>query len=413
MRKLFDISCILVIMAALLSACQPWYKREPLEVMEPQAVRFRLDVDWERLFGEVPSGMTVMLFADKQPGAVTTVSHEVKSRYLDLLPDKYRLVLFNKSAGDFPSMQFENMDSYAAMRTRANTFTPSHYTDWTQGQKFTYNPEHFGTVIEEFEITEEMLYTQVTFYPYKEWIKMKTSENASTRFYQEDDLTYVMEVAPEPREVTLFVRVHITNSRNLKSVEGYITGFADGWHITGGHPAEGDETRYLLDNWTVTDDSEHLGDGWAVASTTLWGEPYGKEYWEDRADDQHVLKMRLTLYDGSTIDYEYNVGKDVRFATNVWGEEWSYTNNPTDIEVLTIWDRDPGNTPGKPDDPDVITPDGPKQPDDPDNPREPENPKDPREPVLPDVEGKDQSGKSGWGVDVDPWVDGGRVEIPI
>jgi len=406
--------CFLTVFSllTLLCACQPWYQREPLEVMDPQKVRMRLIVDWSVYYEEMPSGMTVMLFSDEyEPQTIVTAN--VSSVYLDLMPGHYRLVLFNKSVNDFPSMQFENMDTYPQMTVRATTFSPTYYTDWTKGENFTYDPENLGTLLESFEVTEEMLLTQTNFYPYKEWIKQKRSNNADTRFYQDEDLIYVIEVLPKPVISQLYVSVHISNFRNLASIEGYITGFADGWHITEDHATANDDTRYLLDKWTVTDDQDFNGNGWAVATTTVWGEPNGKEYRPERPLDQHVLTLHLTLQDGTTVDYVYNVGQDVRYITSQWDNMWSYTEVTTKTLVLTIWDRDPGNDPGTPDDPTVIKPDDPGNPDDPDNPVNPGNPDDPREPALPDVEGKDETGKTDSNVEVKPWESGGKYEIPI
>lgn len=415
---------LLHMMVLALCACQPWYEREPLEVMDPRTVRVRLDVDWLTYFGEEPKGMTMVLFnEDNRP--VTTVTSNVRSRYLDQLTiGHYRLVLFNKSVGDFPSMRFENMNVFGQMTVRATTFNPSRYTAWTQGETFTYDPEMLGTLVDEFDITEEMLLSQTTFYPYKGWIHMVRRSDGSqvmkSRAYLDTDEegVYVIKVYPQPAPSRLYVRVHITNHRNMASIEGHITGFADGWHLTEDHATTNYATRYLLDKWTVSDDKDLNGNGWAVATTTLWGEPYGLELRSDRRDDQHLLTLHITLRDGRTIDYRYNVGQDVRYVTRVWDDEWSYTESVTKTLLVTIWDRDPGNDPGQPDDPGGITPDpdkpaNPDGPDDPNNPDGPLDPDNPNEPNLPDVEGKDEKGKAGMGVDVNPWTGGGRVVISI
>jgi len=407
----------------LITACD----RRELEVMDPRTVRVRLVVDWVEYFGEEPPGMTLVLFDDDNR-PLTTVTSSTNSIYLEHLEiGHYRLVIFNKSVDDFPSMHFEQMNSFEQMTARATTFTPSRYTAWTQGETFTYDPELLGTLVDEFDITEEMLLSQTTFYPYKEWMHMVRTGEApgqevmKSRGYMDEERVFVIEVYPRPVTTQLYVRVHITNHRNMASIEGHITGFADGWLLTEDHATTNDDTRYLLDKWTVSDDAELSGNGWAVATTTLWGEPHGLEPRSNRRDDQHLLTLHITLRDGRAIDYLYNVGQDVRYVTRVWGDEWSYTEAVTKTLVVTIWDRDPGNDPGKPDDPGSITPDpdkpddpgGPDDPDNPDHPDGPSDPDNPDEPNLPDVEGKDETGKSGWGVDVDPWTVGRRVDIPI
>lgn len=395
------------------SSCQPWYDREPLEVLDPRTVRIKLVVDWHTYAVAKPTGMTVMLFHESDRPR-TIVTHDIDSVFLDNLEvGHYRLVLFNKSVGDYPSMRFINMDAFDPMMARATTFTPSRYTAWTHGETFTYDPEMLDICAEEFDITEEMLLRQGKFYPYKEWIAMMGDDPSATLVGREVVETYIIEAAPKPVPSTLYVRVHITNIHNLASIEGHITGFADGWHLTQDHATTDDATRYLLDKWTVSDDAELHGDGWAVASTTLWGEPHGLELRQNRLQEQHLLTLHLTLTDGTTKDYLYNVGPEVRYVTPIWDAEWSYTEAVTKTLVVTIWDRDPGNNPGQPDAPNGITPDPDKPLPDPDDPGNPLDPDDPDEPILPDVEGKDESGKSGWGVDVEPWVPGERVDLPI
>jgi hypothetical protein len=300
------------------------------------------------------------------------------------------------------------MDSYKQMTVRATTFMPSKATAKLRNETFTYDPEKLGTLVSEFDITEEMLINHVNFYPYKEWIHLQEVDEDEVK-------TYVINVDPQPVITRLFVRVHIKNIKNLALIEGHITGFSDGWHITEGHSTPEDNTRYLLDKWTVRDDPDFIGNGgngWTVAMTTIWGEPYGLENWHTRSEEQHLLTLHLTLTDGSIIDYLYNVGQKVRYITPTWDELWSYTDIRTNTMVVTIWDHDPGDDPGNPEDPGTITPD-PDKPVDPDTPVNPEDPNDPHEPDLPDVPGKDESSKAGFGTDVKPWEHGNRVEIPI
>ena len=116
---------------------------------------------------------------------------------------------------------------------------------------------------------------------------------------------------------------------------------------------------------------------------TLWSVPHRLENWCTQPEDQHLLTLHLTLTDGSTVDYLYNVGKKVRYITPTWDELWSYTDVRTNTMVVTIWDCDPGDDPDKPDDPINLG-----------------DPDDPHEPDLPDVPGKDDSNKARIGVDV-------------
>ena len=393
LRIALRLSLVLCLLAVVSSGCE----RRMLEVMEPSTVHVRLKVRWLTYYGQVPPGMTVMLFnGENEPIAkITTSMTEVELDNLKI--GHYRVVLFNKSEHDFPSMRFDNLNSYDQMTVRATTFTPSRYTAWTKGEIFTYDPEQLGTLVSEFDITEEMLLNHVTFYPYKEWIHMEIEEG--------DVKTYVIEVDPKPVVTRLFVRVHIKNIRSMASIEGHITGFSDGWHMTEEHSTVEDDTRYLLDKWTVRDDPDFIGNGgngWTVAMTTLWGEPPELENWRTRPKDQHLLTLHITLTNDSTVDYRYHVGHKVRYITPTWDELWSYTDVVTKTMVVTIWDNDPGDDPGKPDDPSIITPD----PDNPDDPSEPDLPD------LPDGPGGDE-GKAGFGVDVEHWEFGGRVEIPI
>ena len=309
---------MLLLLMVAMTSCD----RRELEVMEPQKARFRLvvdwaDVDWMQYYGSIPSGMTVMLFGDKLSAPIVELTNNVTSVELNLDPDHYKLVIFNNSVSEFGSMKFENMNTYENMSITASKFQPMQTTEWNKTTVFDRDPEKIGTVLEEFEVTEEMLLSQVNFYPYDKWLK---ALRASTRFYQEDDLTYVLKVDVKPITSMLYVRVHVTGMKNMRTVEGSISGMANGYHITEDHPAAGGALQ-LLDSWSASLDPD-LKNGWIVTSIPVWGEPFGNELAANRPDDLHQLKLHFLLRDGKTeVDFTYNVGKKIRYIKqNAQGE---------------------------------------------------------------------------------------------
>ena len=399
-KKLLHISCLMFILL-LAVACD----RRELEVMEPQKTRFRIEVnwaavDWESYYGGKPSGMTVMLFGSKNPGTpIVELTNHVDYVELDLDPDKYKMVIFNNSTGEFGSMNFENMSDYDNMAARAAKFTPMQATDWSANTVFHREPEKIGTVLEEFEITEDMLLSQVTFYPYKVWLR---ALRADTRFYQRDDYTYVMEVSPVPLTSMLYVRVHVQGMINMRSVEGSLSGMADGFFLTREHTTN-DGALHLLDSWSNRLDESFNGNGWITTAIPVWGEQYGMEGVETRPEGQHELKLHFNLRDGkTTCDFSYQVGRDIRYMRPTADGKWEYTDEVTRYMVLTIWNLDPGKDPGNPDDPG--TDPGKEDPD-------PDDPTRPHDPILPYVESDGQG--SGFDAVVEDWEDGGTIDIKL
>lgn len=397
----------LILSAALLlaTACD----RRDLEVMEPQKTHLRIEVkwanvDWMEYYGSEPSGMTVMLFGDKHPNhPIVEMTNEVRYVELDVAPDHYRMVLFNNSMGEFGSMNFEQMNTYEQMATRATQFQPMQATEWTKGNTYHRDPEKIGTVLEEFDVTEDMLLSQVTFYPYKAWLRALRS---TTRFYQADDLTYVLEVYPKPITSTLHLRVHVDGLTNMRSVEGSISGLADGFMLTREHSTQ-EEAIHLLDSWKARIDGNFTGGGWLTANIPVWGEPHGLEDWVKRPKEQHELKLHFSLRDGkTTVDYSQLVGKDIRYMEKDENGVWHYVNYVTRDLVLTIWDEDEGKEPGKPDYPgdDTGKDDHHGDDDDPGG-------QDSREPSLPNVDSDGQG--SGFDAEVAEWEDGGTIGIDL
>lgn len=393
-------ACVmLLLLMVALASCD----RRELEVMEPQKTSFRIEVrwasvDWDSYYGGKPSGMTVMLFGAKNPDKpIVELTNAVDYVNLDLDPDKYRMVIFNNSAGEFGSMNFENMNDYDNMVARAVKFTPMQATEWTAQTVFHRDPERIGVVLEEFEITEDMLLSQVTFYPYKAWLR---ALRADTRFYQRDDLTYVIEVTPVPVTSTLFLRVHVQGLVNMRSVEGSISGMADGYYLT--REQNTSETAlHLLDSWSVRSDENFNGNGWITTTIPVWGEPFGMENADTRPADHHQLKLHFNLRDGKTqCDFSFNVGRELRYMRQNAAGEWEYTDEKTRYMVLTIWNFDLGEEPGEPEDPGD---DPGKEDPDPDDPHRP------HDPILPFVESDGQG--SGFDAVVMDWEDGGTFDI--
>ena len=302
MRRVLTI----LLMALLLAGC-----RRELEVMEPQKTQLRLDIDWMGHFGSKPNGMTVMIWGDGWAKPFVSSSNNVESMPLELDPGHYRLIVFNKSFDEFGSLKFTDTASFEDIAVRGTDITQYVNGEWDKGITYMPDPEDIGVAVDEFTITENMLLDQVTFYPYKDWIKRRY---AGTRWMQEEGGVYSTTVEVRHQLSRLNVWVHVKGIENMSSMVGNISGMADGimlsqvWRTT--------DDRYMLldrEKWTVTSDADNHGKGLLSYSVPVFGLPHGKELVAQRQDDSNVLTLNASLIDGTSRTYVFNVAKAITY----------------------------------------------------------------------------------------------------
>lgn len=377
---------LIAALTLLISSCD----RRQLEVMEPTKAQIRIDVDWLTYFGARPHGMTVMVWGDGWTRPYTSSSNDVESMKVELDPGHYRILVFNKSFDEFGSMKFTDTDSYEKVAARGRDITQYQNGEWDKDITYMADPEDIGVVVDEFTITEDMLMEQVNFYKYEDWID---KHYGTTRWVIEPDGTYSMKVEARPQITKLNVWVQIKGIENMRSITGNISGMADGfffsqvWRTT--------DERYMLfetDKWSRSvDDNQQTG--YMFYTMPVFGLTHGKEYLAERAEDNNVLKLHIVLRDGTSRDFTYNVGKIIRYRgleENVEaginaGIETSINLDAT-LETNLLLDLQLDLVISVETVPDV--------------------------PDLPDVD-PEPSSKSGFDAQVDPWEDGGTVDVGL
>ena len=313
----------------LLAACD----RRPLEVYYHNIAQVRIDVDWMSRFGEVPSGMTMMLAKDGDLVTTSRISNNVYSQTFQLEPAIYKLVVFNQSYDEFGSIRFEDLHSHNDGTARARNITTRQTRAWDQGSIYITDPELIGCAVDTFAITEDMIADYYTFVDYRQ------------RGNIPDTAQFVFQEVVDPMITHLHARVYVKGYDNMRSVEASITGMADGFYLS--HVDRTVQTgTMLLDSWTATPNGSE-NTGWINTTISTFGLPFGKEKREDRAEEDNILTLAFLLKDGTVKTFTYNVGKIMRYDTPT-GDALTKAQVLKDIYVEIILD-DPIDSPDLPD----------------------------------------------------------------
>ncbi len=317
---------------------------------KPQTVLVRLDADWSE-FGNEPTGMTVALYPDS--GArVEEASNDVRSMYLNIEPQRYRLLLYNLTPGEFSSMTFSDMSSYDSARVALARLRRTN-RNWDAGAVYFQEPEALGTATDTLTATDGLF------------------DNASERLIRGDSIIYVYPETVHPATTKLTVLIYVKGLTNARGIEGSVSGMARSYLLTQGH-AETDTARMLLGEWNAALDTTDK-DGWIEAEIQTLSLPYEKDVTlADRDSTANELILYFQLQDGkTTVTYRRPVGHKFQYTE----EDDSHTivQHVTHSMILEI---------GKDDSP----------------------------PDLPDVKG-DNNNSSGFDADVDKWDDGGTKDV--
>lgn len=316
LRRLKPVVYGLLAIVALLSACE----RRPLEVIVDESVRVRIVVKWKvnfvELYGTTPNGMTVIIWGSDGSAPIIRTTN-ADNITVKLKPDTYQLVIFNELADDYtPYMRFYDADSYDRIAMRATTFTVGSTRAWDDGT-YMYTPEdpRIAVALDTFDITPEMVMTDTTiFIPYEEY-----RDNGYVN-YRESEVVYEIPEVPWPMTVDLYVELKLKHYQSLKTVEGNISGLADGFHLS--HiirTAQPGAIRFNPEEWTRTRyyyaDGEVDSLGVITTRVASFGLPYGKELLSERDSTDNVLSLNLTLTNDSVVRRQFNVGKYIRYIT--------------------------------------------------------------------------------------------------
>lgn len=298
MRLMVLMSPIIALLLVLTSC-----ERYELEQYYTGKAKVRVNVDWMSHFGEYPSGMTIMLAKDGDAITFSDITHDVDGYDLELEPGYYKMLVFNRTSGEFGSMRFSQMKSFEQAFAFAQELQRT--TDfWDVNADYMREPENIGCAVDTFTILPEMVDDQFRFVNWKD----KKGDQVDTVNINEV-------VAPMVTE--MYIRVRVLGAKYMSSVIGSISGLANGFLLTQAW-RRSERGYHLLDNWQRSPITYEGGDSlksMAYITTTIstFGLPHGNEMIEQRDSMSNVLSLCFTLIDGKQHVFRYPVGKMIRY----------------------------------------------------------------------------------------------------
>lgn len=294
-----SVACLALTVLACLS-CQ----RDPLELYYNGQADVHITYDWESKFGQKPDGMTLMLAHDGDSITYTDFTNDVDETTTRLNSGVYRLMVMNKTIGEFSKVNFYNRKSYNDFMVKLKTYYVESENLWDNGRTYMEEPEKIGIGTDTFSVKSSV--DSIIFYDYRE------TAHPDTVHLQRHVVIY-------PMSTTLKVRVKVRGISNMKDMEGYITGMADGFY-----PNQGWRTKEAgtikLSGWTPekrsstrADEEEEANVGWMTCNVETFGLPHGRELLKDRVPESNYIMLHFTLLDNSSIDFAYRVGKEIRY----------------------------------------------------------------------------------------------------
>ena len=310
---------VVILLLALFTACD----RYDIELYYTGKAYVRVNVDWETRFGETPSGMTIMLAKDGDSITFTDISNFVDYYDLELEPGTYKMLIFNRTSGEFGSMRFFQMKSfneafaYAQQLQRTTDF-------WDVNVSYMREPEHIGCVVDTFTVLPEMTDGNFRFVPWRD---------------KKEDLreTLTLDEIVDPMTTELFVRVKIIGYKYMGGIIGNISGMAEGFLLS--QAWRRTQTGYhLLDSWTSKpspEESDSLTSvGYITANINTFGLPHGRELLSQRDSTNNMLSLCFTLIDGTQHVFRYPVGKHIKYRTADENGYFSKTDVTLELDLL-------------------------------------------------------------------------------
>lgn len=300
MKKLISLLLAAVLTAAvgLFSSCD----RYEVELYYTGKADVSVDIDWMSRFGERPSGMTIMLAKDGDAITFTDVTHNVDHYDLQLEPGEYKMLIFNRTFGEFGSINFfrtksfNDVFAYAAQLQRTNE-------DWDVNAYYMREPEAIGCAVDTFTVLPEMTDGEFRFVYWKD----KIDGN-----YESLKLREVV----EPMVTELYVRVKVIGFRYMAGVVGNISGMADGFLLSQAW-RRSEMNYHFLDGWAAKaapdESTEEKSVGYITTKISTFGLPHGRELPSQRRPEYNVLSLCFTLLDDTKHVFRYNVGDKITY----------------------------------------------------------------------------------------------------
>lgn len=305
MRPIGPIGLIIALLL-LLTSCD----REPLELYYDGRSDVQITYDWETEYGERPEGMTLMMAHNGDSLRLYPPTHNIDiTNDLRLGSGRYLLTVMNKSFGEYSTVTFYDRNSHHDIHAKSKTYYVSSENIWDNGRTYLEEPEKMGCASDTFDVST--IIDSLIFYDYRGTAIPDTIHIRRHEVIQ-------------PMTTTLKVRVKVRGISYMRSMEGYITGMADGFYLSQGWRTK-EVGTIKLGNWErdyaeearrraadPTNDETNVG--WMTCSVETFGLPHGRELLKDRTPESNYIMLHFTLLDGRTVDFAYHVGKDIRYV---------------------------------------------------------------------------------------------------
>lgn len=261
-----------------------------------------VDIDWMSRFGERPSGMTIMLAKDGDAITFTDVTHDVDHYDLHLEPGEYKMLIFNRTFGEFGSMRFLQTKSFNDIC--ANALQLQRATeDWDVNASYMREPEAIGCAVDTFTVLPGMTDGEFHFVYWKD----KIDGN-----YESLKLREVV----EPMTTEFFIRVKVIGFKYMADVVGNISGMADGFLLSQAWRRQ--QMGYqFLDGWAAKaapdESSDEKSVGYITTKISTFGLPHGREEQSQRLPAFNALSLCFTLIDDTKCVFSYPVGDKITY----------------------------------------------------------------------------------------------------
>lgn len=327
--KIASFALLVLWAVCLLIGCE----RRPLVYDYHPWGEVRIDVDWS-IFGETPTGMTLMFFPEDGSEVRVHTTHEIESTLVRLKAGRYHILVFNLSPSEFGSLGFRGMDKYETVEVFAREITSKGYTSSTGDERLARTPERLGAdCLENFEVTEE-----------------RVEEKERSRTQDKTAGTTVIRLQPKCVVYNAMVSVRVRGLHNIRSVRGSMSGMAESYLLTRGKTGA-DPVTHLLEGWRVEQEENDYKNGRIVTVFSTFGLPGKNTRAGDRLDNR--LSVSLLLVDNQTVkDFDFEVGDRIQeveeelkltieVGTSMGGQEQNPEDRPVEVEEVK-----PGNGSG-------------------------------------------------------------------
>lgn len=285
-----------------------------------------VDVDWQSHFGTHPTGMTILLAKDGDAITYADITNDVDHFDLKLEPGEYKMIVFNRTFGEFGSMRFFKTKSFNDVYAYAEQLQRT-TEDWDVNVTYMREPEPIGCAVDTFTILPEMIDGDFRFVNWRE------------KVIAPDDTLKLKEVV-EPMITELNIKVKIIGFKYMASVVGNISGMADGFLLS--QAWRRTEINYhFLDNWTAKaapdESTEAMSVGYITTTISTFGLPHGRELLSQRLPAFNALSLCFTLIDGTRHVFRFPVGDKITYHEMEVSQYFNKTDVTLhlDLEIIT------------------------------------------------------------------------------